>query len=181
MNRADPSQFLQSTTAPSRGALTTDFLTGSMSPLEYAQVRSCVCVCVCVWDGVGWSVGVHCSGHPPTQHPTRATHARPGTPPRATPPPPPTHKHTHTHAHTHAHTHTHTHTPQSLQLAAYHGFNLVVGDLRSSQVAYVSNRDTQRPRALAPGHYGVCSCCVARARACVCVCVCTSAAACMTG
>jgi hypothetical protein len=38
MNAADPGAFVKTTTAPSRGALTTDFLTGSMSPLEYLQV-----------------------------------------------------------------------------------------------------------------------------------------------
>jgi hypothetical protein len=40
INAADPGKFEQTTAAPSRGALTTDFLTGSMTPLEYLQVRS---------------------------------------------------------------------------------------------------------------------------------------------
>jgi hypothetical protein len=40
INTADPGKFEQTTDAPSRGALTTDFLTGSMSPLEYLQVNS---------------------------------------------------------------------------------------------------------------------------------------------
>lgn len=43
---------------------------------------------------------------------------------------------------------------QSLPLDAYCGFNLMVGDLHSRQVAYVSNRDPQGPRLLGPGHYG---------------------------
>jgi hypothetical protein len=38
MNAANPGKFVQTTTAPSRGALTTNFLTGSMPPLEYLQV-----------------------------------------------------------------------------------------------------------------------------------------------
>jgi hypothetical protein len=38
MNAADPGKFVQTTTAPSRGALTTNFLTSSMPPLEYLQV-----------------------------------------------------------------------------------------------------------------------------------------------
>ncbi|WIA36095.1 hypothetical protein OEZ86_007446 [Tetradesmus obliquus] len=37
INAADPGKFEQTTAAPSRGALTTDFLTGSSSPLEYLQ------------------------------------------------------------------------------------------------------------------------------------------------
>eukprot|EP00882_Tetradesmus_deserticola_P021371 GHRQ01023140.1.p1 GENE.GHRQ01023140.1~~GHRQ01023140.1.p1 ORF type:complete len:150 (+),score=50.10 GHRQ01023140.1:490-939(+) len=37
MSSADPGNFPKTTDAPSRGALTTDFLTGSMSPLEYLQ------------------------------------------------------------------------------------------------------------------------------------------------
>jgi hypothetical protein len=47
--------------------------------------------------------------------------------------------------------------PQSLGLSAYYGFNLMVGDLHSRQVAYVCNRDPQGPRLLGPGHYGKCS------------------------
>jgi hypothetical protein len=43
---------------------------------------------------------------------------------------------------------------QSLELAAFCGFNLMVGDLHCRQVAYVSNRDPQGPRLLGPGHYG---------------------------
>lgn len=43
---------------------------------------------------------------------------------------------------------------QSLDLGVYYGFNLLVGDLHSRQVAYVSNRDPWGPRELAPGHYG---------------------------
>ncbi|KAF6251997.1 NRDE protein-domain-containing protein [Scenedesmus sp. NREL 46B-D3] len=37
ISSADPGKFVKTTDAPSRGALTTDFLTGSMGPLEYLQ------------------------------------------------------------------------------------------------------------------------------------------------
>ena len=140
---ADPGKFVQTTTAPSRGALTTNFLTGSMSPLQYLQVRgawlsdcwqplqsrlpaclpACLqqlaepaCVSLCRVLCAVWCAAV-------------------------------------------------VHVPcvvccamccpsQSLDLPSYCGFNLLVGDLHSRQVAYVSNRDPQGPRQLGPGHYG---------------------------
>lgn len=43
MNVSDPETFVKTTAAPSRGALTTDFLSGSQSPLDYLQVGSCQC------------------------------------------------------------------------------------------------------------------------------------------
>ncbi|KAF8059408.1 TANGO2 [Scenedesmus sp. PABB004] len=80
MSAAEPGKFVQTTTAPSRGALTTDFLTSATPPLAYLQ---------------------------------------------------------------------------SLPAASYFGFNLLVGDLATREVAYVSNRDPRGPRALPPGCYGV--------------------------
>jgi hypothetical protein len=38
MNAGEPGKFVTTTTAPSRGALTTNFLTGNMPPLDYLQV-----------------------------------------------------------------------------------------------------------------------------------------------
>ncbi len=38
---------------------------------------------------------------------------------------------------------------------AYNGFNLVVGDLATSEVAYVSNRGGQAPTLLQPGVHGI--------------------------
>ena len=38
---------------------------------------------------------------------------------------------------------------------AYNGFNLVVGDLASGEVAYVSNRGGQTPTLLQPGVHGI--------------------------
>uniref|UniRef100_A0A383W5Y0 Uncharacterized protein n=1 Tax=Tetradesmus obliquus TaxID=3088 RepID=A0A383W5Y0_TETOB len=80
INAADPGKFEQTTAAPSRGALTTDFLTGSSSPLEYLQ---------------------------------------------------------------------------ALPHQDYFGFNLLAGDLRQQQLAYVSNRGPTEPQLLPPGCYGI--------------------------
>jgi hypothetical protein len=58
MSAADPTAFVKSTAAPSRGALPTNFLTSSVSPMEYLQVWWCAFVCVCVLAGlVMWALG----------------------------------------------------------------------------------------------------------------------------
>eukprot|EP00775_Hariotina_reticulata_P009563 gene9563-9726_t len=44
---------------------------------------------------------------------------------------------------------------QGLDTKDYFGFNLLVGDLKQRQVAYMSNRGSSGPQVLPPGVYGV--------------------------
>ena len=44
---------------------------------------------------------------------------------------------------------------QKTSRQAYNGFNLVVGDLATGEVAYVSNRGGQAPTLLQPGVHGI--------------------------
>lgn len=44
---------------------------------------------------------------------------------------------------------------RGLKAESYNGFNLVVGDFQSQNLAYFSNRRGQQPRELSPGLYGI--------------------------
>lgn len=120
--------FVQTTAAPSRGALTTDFLAGSMAPIEYLQVwqrvRRFTAVAAAAAATAAASLHAGCASvcdcrrNAPCSHIARA------------------------------------HAAQSLRVDGFFGFNLLVGDLATRQLGYYSNRDPGGPRLLAPGAYG---------------------------
>jgi hypothetical protein len=119
--------FPETTAAPSRGALTTDFLTSDVEPLAYLQVPA----------GGRPGPGLAHAARAPCG---RARHAgaaarAPGPQTRQPPLPPPG-------------------PPQSLR-TDYMGVSVAVGDLTTGAAAFVCNRDGRPPRPLPPGAYGV--------------------------
>jgi hypothetical protein len=123
--------FPQTTDAPSRGALTADFLAGGAAPLDYLRVgpgaagRGRVGL-PCACNKAGHRSAVVCGRD--------ACRAPPcPVPPYFRPP--------------------HLRPPQGLP-PGYMGVNVAVGDLRAGRAAYWSNRDGRPPREVPPGFHG---------------------------